>query len=86
MNSIAFILTRSPFTEPHASTLTRLARAARDAGATVKVFCTLDGVYAKLDGLGVPVVYDEDSLRERGLPGPGGRIESVLPADRVVTL
>ncbi len=81
---IGFVLSHSPHTEPHAATLTRLAKAAVDAGATVTIFCTLDGVYARFDGM--DVVYDSESLRQRGLPGPGGTLASILPVDRLVTL
>ena len=81
---IGFVLTHSPHVEPHAATLARLAKAAVAAGATVKIFCTLDGVYARFDGL--DVVYDAEALKERGLPGPGGALASILPVDRLVTL
>jgi tRNA 2-thiouridine synthesizing protein D len=46
MAALGFLLTRSPFSEPHFDTFVRLAGAALDQGHRVKAFLYMDAVLA----------------------------------------
>lgn len=82
MATLCFVVTRSPYTEPHFDTFVSLANAALDGGHAVKAFLFLDGVYAAgpdqkgpsprqkleaLAGRGVDVVASRDCAERRGV-------------------
>jgi sulfur relay (sulfurtransferase) complex TusBCD TusD component (DsrE family) len=84
MATLGFILTRSPFTEPHAATLSRLAAAAIARGHRVRAFLDLDGVAARLDPA-IETVTCRRCAEARGLPGDADLSDFVASCDRVVT-
>ena len=85
MATLGFILTRSPFTEPNAETLSRLAAAAIDQGHRVRAFLELDGVFARLDPP-IETVVCRRCARARGLEGAADLASFLASCDRVVTL